>query len=115
MKKISAEIDNIINNAIKNYDNSYHLNNPFEKLISWGELIDRLSIINFKLFTLKNKVLDKSNETEFKAWAATEDIKLVEERARLKKCLDEKLIAIIYKIYTGDPTGGYFPEVKKYG
>ena len=45
-------VDNIIKEAIQKYDGSYTLNNPFEEMLSFGELVDRLSIVNFKLFTL---------------------------------------------------------------
>ena len=66
----------------------------FEQLISLGELIDRLTIINLKLYELKNQVANAS-DTNFLAEAATKDIYLVEERARLKKCIDLKIAALI--------------------
>lgn len=91
---LSKEIDTAICNAIVTYDGSYKLDNPFEGLLSMGELVDRLSIVNFKLYTLKNKVM-QSEDPEFKAWAAEEDVRLVEERARLKRCIDEKMVAMI--------------------
>jgi hypothetical protein len=37
------------------------------------------------------------------------------ERARLKRCIDEKLITIINRVNNGNITGGFNPEVKKYG
>jgi hypothetical protein len=91
---LSDLIDTSIQDAVKSYDGSYELGNPFEGLLSMGELIDRLSIVNFKLYTLKNKVMQNEFE-DFRAWAAEEDIRLVEERARLKRCIDEKIIAMI--------------------
>ena len=113
---ISDVIDGIIKEAIDNYDNSYSCDSPFEKLISMGELVDRLSIVNFKLFTLKDLAIVRGEtDKEFCAWAAVEDVKLVEERARLKKCIDEKLVSTIKKIQNGDVNGGFNPEVKKYG
>ena len=42
-------------------------------------------------------------------------MRLVRERSKLKKCIDEKLIYIISKINRGDESGGFNPEVKKYG
>jgi len=113
--KISNKIDKIIENAIDNYNGACTTGGSFEKLLSFGELVDRLSIVNFKLFTLKNKVVDKGATTDFKSWAALEDVKLVEERARLKNCIDEKLITMIHKISSGDKTGGHNQEVKTYG
>jgi hypothetical protein len=91
---LSNEIDFVINNAIQTYDGEYELGNPFEGILSMGELVDRLSIVNFKLYTLKNKVM-QSDDKDFRAWASEEDVRLVEERARLKRCIDEKLLAMI--------------------
>ncbi len=113
---ISNLIDEQIHLAIKNYDNTYELgNNSFEELISMGELVDRLSIVNFKLYKLKDEVMDRQDDEKFKAWASVEDVKLVMERARLKRCIDEKLITIINRVNNGNITGGFNPEVKKYG
>jgi hypothetical protein len=111
---LSNIIDDIINSAIEEYDNSYALDNPFEELLSMGELVDRLSIVNFKLFKLKDEVMLNLDKEEFKSWASVEDVKLVRERARLKRCIDEKLKTVISKIIqTGD--SGFNAEVKKYG
>jgi len=115
MDNISDKIDNIIKKSIENYDDSFTCDNPFENLISFGELVDRLSIINFKLYKLKDEVMTRKTDKEFKAWASVEDVKLVEERARLKRCIDEKLIYIIKKVQGGDETGGFNSEVKNYG
>jgi len=116
MKNLSSLIDRQINESIKSYDNSYVLGeSSFEELISMGELVDRLSIVNFKLYKLKDEVMDRPDDSDFKSWASVEDVKLVCERARLKKCIDEKLIYIINKINSGDVDGGFNPEVKKYG
>jgi hypothetical protein len=116
MVKLSDSIHEIIEKSIKSYDNSYVLGeSPFEELISMGELVDRLSIVNFKLYKLKDEVMDRPDDSDFKSWASVEDVKLVRERARLKKCIDEKLVHTINKITSGDSTGGFNPEVKKYG
>ena len=64
---------------------------------------------------LKDDVMLKENDNEFKSWASVEDVKLVKERARLKRCIDAKLISVINKISNGDSSGGFNPEVKKYG
>lgn len=115
-KNISDLIDEIINISVKNYDNSYDLtNSPFEELLSMGELVDRLSIVNFKLYKLKDEVINRTNDDEFKSWASVEDVKLVRERSRLKKCIDKKLIKMIQRINNGDDSAGFNPEVKKYG
>ena len=51
-------VDNIIKAAVESYDGSYSLDNPFEGLLSFGELVDRLSIVNFKLFTLRENLFN---------------------------------------------------------
>ena len=108
-------IEDIIQNAIELYDGSYSLGNSFEELLSFGELVDRLSIVNFKLYTLKNEVMLRSDQIEFCSWASIEDIRLVKERSRLKRCIDEKLISIIVRIHQGEANAGFNAEVKKYG
>jgi hypothetical protein len=115
MQSISEHIEKTIESSVENFDGSYNLDNPFEKLLSFGELVDRLSIVNFKLYTLKNEVMRREDDKEFRAWASVEDVKLVEERARLKKCIDEKLISMIAKYKSGDKNAGFNSEVKKYG
>lgn len=109
------KINEFIENAIKNYDGSYSLDNSFEELLSLGEIVDRLSIVNFKLFTLKDEVMRRTKDNKFLSWASVEDVKLVKERSRLKKCIDEKILAMINRVLSGDKTAGFNPEVKKYG
>ena len=108
-------VDEIIKDALRAYDGSYALDNPFEEMLSFGELVDRLSIVNFKLFTLKDEVMKRPGDNDFKSWASVEDVKLVKERSRLKRCIDEKLVVMIKRITEGDDSGGFNPEVKKYG
>lgn len=113
---ISDLIDKVINEAIPKYKDSIGMGvDPFEILISMGELVDRLSIVNFKLYKLKDDVMDRQDDETFKAWASVEDVKLVMERARLKKCIDQKLVKMIQRVSHGDDNGGFNPEVKKYG
>ena len=88
--------------------------NPFEKLVSMGELVDRLTIINLKLYNLKDAQVRFTEQKDL-AWTAKEDVRLVEERARLKACIDEKLLAMISRVVQGDSAGGFNREVKKYG
>lgn len=112
---MSDDIEKIIINSIDKYDDSNNLDSsPFEELISMGELIDRLSIVNLKLYNLKNEVLARLDDIEFKSWSALEDTRLVKERARLKKCIDSKIIHIINRVVNGDQNGGFNPEVKNY-
>jgi len=110
----SVLVERYVNKAVKYYDGSYNNEDTLQELIGMGELVDRLSIVNFKLFTLKDEVM-QSTEDSFRAWASVEDVKLVMERSRLKKAIDGKLVYIINKILSGDGTGGINSEVKRYG
>ena len=111
----SLSVDSQIENSIKNYDGSYTLGSSFEELVTMGELVDRLSIVNFKLFKLKDTVMQKKEDKHFCAWASVEDVKLCKERSRLKNALDEKLVAMIQRVKTGDNSGGFNGETKIYG
>lgn len=107
---LSDQIDKVITNAVKNFDGTYKLqDNCFRELLSMGELIDRLSIVNFKLYTLKDRVMKSESDEKFRAWAAIEDVRLVEERARLKKCIDEKMMEYL------SGKADFNPETKRYG
>lgn len=111
----SSAVDSEIEKTILKYDGSYTLGSSFEELVTMGELVDRLSIVNFKLFKLKDTVMQKKDDNEFCAWASVEDVKLCKERSRLKNALDEKLVAIIQRVKTGDIKGGFNGETKLYG
>jgi hypothetical protein len=114
--KLSDFVDQNILKIIEDFKNSCQsFENNFEELISMGELIDRLSIVNFKLYTLKDEVMKRPEDSSFGAWASIEDVKLCKERSRLKICIDEKIISLILKVKYGDDTAGFNPEVKKYG
>lgn len=118
--QISESIEKIIDSSIEKYKKfsgieQYKLDNCFEQLISIGELIDRLSIVNFKLYKLKDEVMNKIHDIKFTSWAAEEDIKLVIERSRLKKCIDEKFFNICTRAINNDMQNKFNPEVKKYG
>lgn len=115
MANYSDLIEEHIDHAVNKWSKGFSIENPFKDLISMGELVDRLSIINFKLYKLKDDVMNRPDDSEFGAWAAKEDVRLVLERARLKRCIDEKLISIINNVKSGDNTGGFNAEVKKYG
>ena len=112
---LSSEIDKRIRETVKSFDPrrkvDYH---AIESLVSVGDLIDKLSIVNCKLYTLKNKVAQNRTDTKMCAELASEDVFLCEERSRLRRAIDEKIIAICHRIVSGDTTGGFNPEVKRY-
>lgn len=101
---MSDIIQKQIEESIKGYDGSFDCafnklgSCDFESLIGFGELLDRLSIVNFKLFVLKDKVIQRQDNKDFCAWASAEDVKLCLERSRLKSCIDKKISALIMKI-----------------
>lgn len=106
----SDYIDLKINEAIQKHKRPPYkpVENPFESLLSLGELVDRLSIVNYKLYDLKNEVMKRQGDTNFLAGASIKDVALVEERSRLKKCIDQKVIAMI-------ENPKFNPEIKSYG
>ena len=111
---VSDLINDAISKSVEYWDFAdYKESNDFEELLSLGELTDRLTIVNIKLYKLKDDVM-VSEDDSFKAWAAKQDVYLVMERARLKRCIDKKLKAEIDRILTTGESG-YNPEVKKYG
>ena len=110
--KLSDTIENIINKAIIEFDGSCKCE-PFEEILSIGEIIDRLAIVNFKLYTLKNQVVKKSNDKDFCAWAAKHDVFLCDKRSSLKNCIDAKIFAMIRKNL--DHLSSSQPETKLYG
>jgi len=112
--KLGEQIEKVVRTAVNSYDGSYNSEGVFDSLISMGELVDRLSIVNFKLYTLKDKVAE-SKQKSFKAWAASEDIKLVMERSKLKCAIDKKLIEMIDSALNKETTPNFVPEVKRYG
>ena len=117
MLKASDQIEKIINETISNYDGDYKLevNDPFEELISFGEIVDRLAIVNFKLYTLKDEVIKRPEDKNFRSWASEEDVKLCKERSRLKTCIDKKILTMFKRYSLGDNNAGFNPETKKYG
>ena len=48
---LSYAIEEVVTDAVKNYDGSYNSEDLFKELLSMGELVDRLSIVNFKLLS----------------------------------------------------------------
>ena len=105
---ISELIDVQISELVATYTSQEEEYYEFQELISLGELVDRLTIVNIKLYNLKNEVMQNSSNYEFLAKSALLDVALVKERARLKSCIDLKMKAMI----KGD---SYNIEVKSYG
>ena len=58
---------------------------------------------------------DNRDDVEFCSWASVEDVRLVEERARLKRCIDEKLLSTIERKMSKSADGEFNAETKRYG
>lgn len=87
----SELIDSYIFHSIGCQYDDKEMSSAYKKLIGFGELVDRLTIVNIKLYNLKNEVMRRQSDEKFLASAAIKDIALVEERSRLKKCIDQYL------------------------
>ena len=117
-RTFSDVLDCLVDLSVKEFDNNPGplTHTVFADLISMGELVDRLSIVNIKLFNLKNEVMQRQNEMDWLnaeravktalglpsedvlVWfkeAAVYDVRLCEERSRIKSCIDKKLLAMI--------------------
>lgn len=108
--KVSELIDTRIEIALNSNEKQF---GPLDDLIGIGELVDRLSIVNQKLYELKNDVMKNQSNTEFLAKAAVKDVELVLERARLKRAIDIKIDYIAQQKI--NKNNYIVAEVKKYG
>jgi hypothetical protein len=112
--QLGSTIDQKVSEVVQRYSDHIEdpylptVSNPYETLLSMGELVDRLTIVNIKLYDLKNEVMKRKDDKDFLAVAALKDVALVEERSRLKRCIDEKIISMVCK-------PSYNPEIKSYG
>ena len=88
-----------------------------EELITFSELIDKLTVVNIKLFNL----LERTAELNLKEKKTTEDIKLIVdlsgENIRLVKLRSNLKTAIDKKLNDAIRSGGtdILDEVKNYG
>jgi hypothetical protein len=93
---LSTIIENIIEDAIVKFNGNClpQEEDSFRELLSLGELIDRLTIVNIKNFEFQDQVLE-SKDAKFKAEGVDLIFKLALERSRLKTCIDKKLLAYL--------------------
>ena len=118
MNKFSNFIQERISNIAKDHEKIKPLGNPFRDVLSLGELIDLLAIVNIKLYKLKDAVIQKNTSSkehiDFREKASIADVRLCEERSRLKACIDKKLDHMIMIHISGNDTT-FNEEVKNYG
>lgn len=91
-----------------------HSNEDQLALVSLGELIDRLSIVNIKLWRVKDL---QANETDpEKVFQLTKnDIELCKERSLLKRALNRHLSHLVSAHLRSPEAFPYNEEVKIYG
>ena len=107
--RFSATLNSFIDCCVLSFEDTAELTHTeFSDLLSLGELIDRLTIVNIKLFNLKTEVMNNRDDTTFLERAPVYDVRLCEERARIKACIDKKVMLMI--------KGGteFNEEVKRY-
>lgn len=82
-------------------------------LMSIGELVDRLTIVNLKLFKLKD-YQSNSDDGAGLARSAKSDVALCKERSNIKSAINEKIFSIASRVYNSvERTDA--DEVKLYG
>jgi len=67
-------------------------------LLSIGELIDRLTIVNIKLFKLKDYQATSTDGVGL-ARSAKADVALCKERSNIKSTLNEKVFSLATRVY----------------
>lgn len=120
---IEAQLGDVVQTVIERSLNEHFFNNgphyltEIGKLIGLGELIDRLTIVNMKLYNLKDEVMKRKGpeSVPFRAWAAEEDIRLVMERSQAKRAIDEKIYTMMLEFITTGSIPRQNKETKKYG
>jgi hypothetical protein len=116
--KTATEIDEAIVRATKDIFASTEADLYFQPsscldLMSIGELVDRLTIVNLKLFKMKD-MQSSSMDGIALALSAKADVNLCKERSNLKNAITEKLCDMISKEYNGVVRSDA-NEVKSYG
>lgn len=83
------------------------------RLLTIGELVDRLTIVNIKLFKLKD-YQQSSNDGVGLARSAKADVELCRERSNIKNAITEKILDMASKVYNQMERSDS-NEVKLYG
>ena len=109
---ISQIINNQIEQVLENPQNTF--GNSVSKLISFGELVDKLTICNNKLFKVKDQQADlKEEESDLAIELVRKDIALCKERSQIKRAIDFKLREIIKSLISDQDE--FVAEEKLYG
>lgn len=73
-----------------------------EEVNTFGELVDRLTIVNIKLFKIKDIQANPLTSKEKLAESAKKDVALCAERNRLKNALTAKLESVAFRGYQNE-------------
>lgn len=87
-------LDNEVQTVLEKGDHRKVQDSAIEKLVTIGELVDRLTIVNKRLWELKDAVAN-SNDDLFKSEAAQKDIDLVLERSIVKAAITDKIVHMV--------------------
>jgi len=113
MKSMSDYVNKRITDIVSSWSPT---DEPSEisKLISFGELVDKLSICNLKLFKIKDlQASIDARESGMAIAYIKQDIALCKERSQIKRAIDQKLREIIKSQLSG--TDDFVAEEKLYG
>ena len=115
MKSMSDFINKKIQDITIGWTTDDDEGGPVSDLISFGELVDKLTICNMKLFKLKDLQANlKPEDASVVAMGyIKQDIALCKERSQIKRAIDQKLREIIKSQLSG--TDGFVAEEKLYG
>ena len=70
------------------------------RMLTLGELVDRLTIVNLKLFKLKD-MQSSSTAGISLALSAKADVNLCKERSNIKAAINEKILDMCSRVYNG--------------
>jgi hypothetical protein len=98
-------IDQVIESVVREHFQTTDVDLWFQpsaaiQLMTLGELIDRLTIVNLKLFKLKDLQAASTAGVSL-ALSAKADVSLCKERSNLKAAINEKLLDVCARVYNG--------------
>lgn len=111
--ELASAVDELIFNTLDEFrKNHAEINkcpaipSSIEQIVSVGELIDKLAIVNIKLYDVKSRQSESENP-EFLAKLVKQDISLCKERSQLKNAISRKVLTMLN-------SGDIVEEVKTY-
>lgn len=120
LNEFASQLDDCLEQIAEDWFNKLEVNlymspsdNAALKLLSIGELVDRLAIVNIKLYKLKDFQVASQNITDL-SLSAKKDVELVKERANLKAAITQKAEDTIARVISNCEIETAF-EVKSYG